>query len=410
MHLYCQAKGKLRCDEQLARLRSRRSGRRHRRRRRGQRHLRVVEAAGRRPCGRRRRPARRRDRPAPDETYGVEPAWPRPGAKGRQWIDFQNDVTVKDIELAARENFRSVEHLKRYTTLGMATDQGKTSNMNGLAAMAVITGRSIADTGTTTYRPPFVPVPFTIVAGPPARRAVQPGAPAGARERAPRRRRRVPRIWRLAAPRLLWRRVTPTPKSSAKRGWRATRWRSSTARRSARSRCWGRMPARWSTTIPTTPCPAWPGRIRYGFMLTEAGVVYRRRRRVESVRPALHRLVLVGPCRGRRACGSKNGGRTASIRAVSSSTIRRPHWATLTASGPRVARSGRRSRSRRRPRRCRAAAHGVRRLPLPGQAGACRPRQLSPAIAATRFPCASSQAPALWQAMNEIARHVEWRR
>ena len=82
---------------------------------------------------------------APDESYGVEPAWPRPGAKGRQWIDFQNDVTVKDIELAARENFRSVEHLKRYTTLGMATDQGKTSNMNGLAAMAVITGRSIAE-------------------------------------------------------------------------------------------------------------------------------------------------------------------------------------------------------------------------------------------------------------------------
>ncbi|MCV0395529.1 MAG: (2Fe-2S)-binding protein [Rhizobiaceae bacterium] len=95
----------------------------------------------------------------------IKPAWPRPGSKGRQWIDFQNDVTVKDVELAARENFRSVEHLKRYTTLGMATDQGKTSNMNGLAAMAAITGRTIEATGTTTYRPPFVPVPFTVIAG-----------------------------------------------------------------------------------------------------------------------------------------------------------------------------------------------------------------------------------------------------
>src|SRR5690606_9337235 len=95
----------------------------------------------------------------------IGPAWPRAGAKGRQWIDLQNDVTLKDVELAARENFQSVEHLNRYTTLGMATDQGKTSNMNGLAAMAAITGRSIEATGTTTYRPPFVPVPFTVIAG-----------------------------------------------------------------------------------------------------------------------------------------------------------------------------------------------------------------------------------------------------
>jgi sarcosine oxidase subunit alpha len=99
------------------------------------------------------------------DTYAIEPAWPKPGAKSRAWIDFQNDVTVKDIELAARENYRSVEHLKRYTTLGMATDQGKTSNLNGLAAMASITGRSIEGTGTTTYRPPFIPVPLKVIAG-----------------------------------------------------------------------------------------------------------------------------------------------------------------------------------------------------------------------------------------------------
>ena len=98
--------------------------------------------------------------------YAVAPAWPRPGSGGRQWIDFQGDVTLQDIELAARENYRAVEHLKRYTTLGMSTDQGKTSNMNGVAAVAALTGRSIDDTGTTTYRPPYVPVPMSVVAGP----------------------------------------------------------------------------------------------------------------------------------------------------------------------------------------------------------------------------------------------------
>ena len=98
-------------------------------------------------------------------SFHIEAAWPDPRSARRQWIDLQNDVTVKDVALAARENFRSVEHLKRYTTLGMATDQGKTSNMNGLAALAAVTGRSIPEVGTTTYRPPYVPVPFTVIAG-----------------------------------------------------------------------------------------------------------------------------------------------------------------------------------------------------------------------------------------------------
>ncbi|UVC09726.1 sarcosine oxidase subunit alpha family protein [Rhizobium sp. TH2] len=97
--------------------------------------------------------------------YSISPIWPKPGQKGRVWIDFQNDVTAKDVELAARENFTSVEHLKRYTTLGMATDQGKTSNLNGLALMAAITGRTIPEVGTTTYRPPFTPVPIASFAG-----------------------------------------------------------------------------------------------------------------------------------------------------------------------------------------------------------------------------------------------------
>ena len=74
-------------------------------------------------------------------------------------------MTLKDVALAAREGYVSVEHLKRYTTLGMATDQGKTANVNGLAAMAALTGRAIDETGTTTYRPPFVPVPMGVIAG-----------------------------------------------------------------------------------------------------------------------------------------------------------------------------------------------------------------------------------------------------
>ncbi|RVB84383.1 sarcosine oxidase subunit alpha family protein, partial [Mesorhizobium sp. M7A.F.Ca.AU.002.04.1.1] len=101
----------------------------------------------------------------PEATDGILPAWPMPGSKGRIWIDYQNDVTVKDVELAARENFVSVEHLKRYTTLGMATDQGKTSNLPGLALMAGITGRTVPEVGTTTYRPPFTPVPLASFAG-----------------------------------------------------------------------------------------------------------------------------------------------------------------------------------------------------------------------------------------------------
>ncbi|MEQ8293355.1 MAG: 2Fe-2S iron-sulfur cluster-binding protein [Roseovarius sp.] len=101
----------------------------------------------------------------PDPKHHLTPHWPTPGSPGRQWIDFQHDVTLKDVELAARENYTSVEHLKRYTTLGMASDQGKTSNMPGLAAMAAIQGRPIPEIGTTTFRPPFVPVPIEMYRG-----------------------------------------------------------------------------------------------------------------------------------------------------------------------------------------------------------------------------------------------------
>jgi sarcosine oxidase subunit alpha len=89
--------------------------------------------------------------------YAMATLWETPG-KGRKWVDFQNDVTTKDIALSAQENMRSVEHMKRYTTQGMAPDQGKSSNVLALAVLADLTGRGIPETGTTTFRPPFVPV------------------------------------------------------------------------------------------------------------------------------------------------------------------------------------------------------------------------------------------------------------
>ncbi|MEZ5752400.1 MAG: sarcosine oxidase subunit alpha family protein [Paracoccaceae bacterium] len=89
--------------------------------------------------------------------YRIAPVWAVEG-DGRAWLDFANDVTVKDVKLSAQEGFQSVEHMKRYTTQGMAPDQGKSSNVAALAVLADATGQGIAATGTTTYRPPFVPV------------------------------------------------------------------------------------------------------------------------------------------------------------------------------------------------------------------------------------------------------------
>ncbi|WP_299191894.1 sarcosine oxidase subunit alpha family protein [uncultured Litoreibacter sp.] len=94
---------------------------------------------------------------AEDAPYNIKPLWAVEG-KGRAWLDFQNDVTVKDVKLAAQENMQSVEHMKRYTTQGMAPDQGKNSNVGALAVLADATGRGIPETGTTTFRPPYMPV------------------------------------------------------------------------------------------------------------------------------------------------------------------------------------------------------------------------------------------------------------
>ncbi|MBN2629637.1 MAG: sarcosine oxidase subunit alpha family protein [Rhodobacteraceae bacterium] len=101
---------------------------------------------------------------AEDAPLNLRALWHVPG-KRRAWVDFQNDVTVKDITLAHLENMRPVEHLKRWTTLGMATDQGKTANVTAIGVMAELTGQGIAATGTTVYRPPYTPVPLSVLGG-----------------------------------------------------------------------------------------------------------------------------------------------------------------------------------------------------------------------------------------------------
>lgn len=100
-----------------------------------------------------------------DDEVSISAFWHVKQSKGRAWVDWQNDVTTKDIDQSRREGFHAVEHLKRYTTLGMATDQGKTANVLGLAIMADLAGQSIADTGTTIFRPPYTPVPISTFAG-----------------------------------------------------------------------------------------------------------------------------------------------------------------------------------------------------------------------------------------------------
>ena len=85
--------------------------------------------------------------------------------RSRAFLDYQNDVKVTDIELAVREGFQSVEHAKRYTTLGMATDQGKLSNVNGIGILATSMGQEIAGVGTTTFRPPYTPLTLGAIAG-----------------------------------------------------------------------------------------------------------------------------------------------------------------------------------------------------------------------------------------------------
>ena len=138
VHLYSQARGVLRYDERLAAFIPDRCPL----------PIRAVGAA------------------AGDIDVGrLVPTWSVPSSNGKRFVDLQNDVTADDIELAAREGYTSVEHLKRYTTLGMGTDQGKTSNVIGLALLAQAIDRPIPDVGTTTFRPPYAPITLGAIAG-----------------------------------------------------------------------------------------------------------------------------------------------------------------------------------------------------------------------------------------------------
>lgn len=106
---------------------------------------------------------------SPDEA-SVEPVWMMPQGAGKAlrskaYLDYQNDVKVADVQLAAQEGYASVEHAKRYTTLGMATDQGKLSNINGLAVLADALNTPIPQVGTTTFRPPYTPISMGAIAG-----------------------------------------------------------------------------------------------------------------------------------------------------------------------------------------------------------------------------------------------------
>jgi sarcosine oxidase subunit alpha len=83
-----------------------------------------------------------------------------PDTTVKAFVDFQNDVTAKDIRLAVREGMHSIEHVKRFTTNGMATDQGKTSNIHGLAIAAEMLDKPLPQVGLTTFRSPYTPVTF----------------------------------------------------------------------------------------------------------------------------------------------------------------------------------------------------------------------------------------------------------
>ncbi|MDA7947052.1 MAG: sarcosine oxidase subunit alpha family protein [Hyphomicrobiaceae bacterium] len=118
-------------------------------------------------CSRKaRKPAAPKTEKLPE--YRIQPLWRLPDTISKasaSFVDFQNDVTIADLELADREGFGHAEHAKRYTTLGMATDQGKLSNVNAIGVLSELRGTPIAETGTTTYRPLYTPAALGTLAG-----------------------------------------------------------------------------------------------------------------------------------------------------------------------------------------------------------------------------------------------------
>ena len=351
VHLYAQARGKLRYDEALAALAP--MG--------GVADLAVAGAAngaftldaalreGHRAGG-----GEGAAPNAPAGQYRIEASWPKADDEGRRWIDFQNDVTLKDVALAAREGYVSVEHLKRYTTLGMATDQGKTANVNGLAAMAALTGRTIDETGTTTYRPPFVPVPMGVIAGRRRGAFINPlrRLPLEAEHRAEGGQMREYGGWLRPA----W--YGPDdPELSIQR--EAARARDTVALFDGSSL--GKIEVIGPDAAKLADFHSYnrlstlkPGKIRYGFLLQESGIVFD-----DGVTLRLGKIVFSFPARRatpmRCACGSSSGGRTASMPAASSFTTRPPNGRRSPSPARARAISSRRaeSRSRSTTRACR---------------------------------------------------------
>jgi sarcosine oxidase, subunit alpha len=141
LHLYSQAGGKLIYDEPTGALKAATS-------------LPIVSLAG--------AAAGEADR-TPGQSLGIRVS--PVGNTLRQWVDLRHDVTVADLELAVRENYASVEHVKRYTTVGMSVDQGKTSNAIAIEIVAKLRGKKPSELGHTTMRPPFTPVTLGAIAG-----------------------------------------------------------------------------------------------------------------------------------------------------------------------------------------------------------------------------------------------------
>lgn len=111
----------------------------------------------------------------PEAAQGSKPLWSVRGSKGKAFVDYQNDVHLKDLGLAVREGYGHVELAKRYTTSGMATDQGKLSNINAIGILAEARGVSPAEVGTTTFRPFYTPVSFGALTGTSRGKHFQPG-------------------------------------------------------------------------------------------------------------------------------------------------------------------------------------------------------------------------------------------
>ncbi len=212
---------------------------------------------------------------AEDAPYRITPLWQVKG-RFRAWLDFANDVTTKDISQAAQEGYTSVEHMKRYTTQGMAPDQGKNSNVAALALLADATGRGIPETGTTTFRPPYTPISIAAL-----------GAGGRGKTFAPQRFMTSDQASRdRGAPMIeagLWYRPSYFPKPGE------THWRDSCNREVAYVRnavgvadvttlgkidIQGRDAGRFLDLVYTNTFSTLPvGRVRYGLMLREDGLV-----------------------------------------------------------------------------------------------------------------------------------------